>query len=166
MIWTIHKCLQIQYQEPKYTTWFTWGFWLAELEKVAFRHHMEIHLFMHILFLFSGKCVITFCEMVWSMKEWRRTSLDASQKWEAPSVLVLSGQVQGLSPPHLLNPPFLYVFLLHSTKGLIFCMITPPPVLLLAPVPRPSQNTPSINTSEFLAESDRNKREKVKTKWM
>ncbi|CAM4666349.1 unnamed protein product [Leuciscus chuanchicus] len=51
-------------------------------------------------------------------------------------VLFQSGQVPGVSPPHLSTPLFLPVLFLHSTKGLIFCMIRPPPVLLLAPGPR------------------------------
>ncbi len=92
----------------------------------------------------------------------RRGLLDAGGEriWSSGAGFVPVG-----SGPRCVAPSSVYsslppVLLLHSTKGLIFCMISPPPVLLLAPGPRLGSNTPSINTSKFLAESHQNETEK------
>lgn len=130
--------------------------------------HNYVSWLLTVMHFFSAMSWISLRQMVWPVDGWKGTSgcwwpglISEMRGYEAVElVLFQSGQVPGVSPLHLSTPLFLLVLLLHSTKGLIFCMIRPPPVLLLAPGPRLGSNTPSINMSKFLAESHQNETEK------
>ncbi len=122
--------------------------------------------FLFFYAFFGAMSWISLCQTFWGRMEedfWMLVGwvhLRTERIWSSGAGLFQSGQVPGVSPPHPSTSLFLLVLLLHSTKGLIFCMIRPPPVLLLAPGPRLGSNTPSINTSKFLAESHQNETEK------
>lgn len=65
------------------------------------------------------------------------------------------------SVPSTSPPPPAPSFALCYSKGLIFCMIRPPPVQSLALGPRTACDTLSISTGVFLAESHHNEMEEA-----
>lgn len=109
-----------------------------------------------------------FIAQVWGLLEVTGSELRDRQANERPQRWSASSRVRSWPCPRtpLITRSILFSCTsssssaLHSSEGLIFCMIRPPPVLRLAPSPRTVCDTLSISASTFLAESHCNEREK------